>query len=77
MLRDISVGLDAKGVKNENLQSMLIWVLKDREFIHDLKTINFIVKYWVVNFLLGFERDKSRYFCHKVEEVGLLFILQY
>jgi hypothetical protein len=44
MLWDISVGLDAKGVKNENIQSMVIWVLKDGEFIHDLKTIIFIVK---------------------------------
>jgi endonuclease III-like uncharacterized protein len=59
MLRDISVGLDAKGVKNENLQSMVIWVLKDGEFIHDLKTIIFIEKCWVFSFLLGFESDKS------------------
>jgi hypothetical protein len=44
MLSDISVGLDVRGVKNENLQSMLIWVLKDREIIRDLKTIIFIVK---------------------------------
>jgi hypothetical protein len=44
MLRDSSVGLDVKGVKNENLQSMVIWVLNDREFIHGLKTIMFIVK---------------------------------
>jgi hypothetical protein len=44
MLRYCPVGLDVKGVKNENLQSMVIWVLNDREFIHDLKTIIFIVK---------------------------------
>jgi hypothetical protein len=44
MLRDISVGLDVRGVKNEILQSMLIWVIKDREFIHDLKTIISIEK---------------------------------
>jgi endonuclease III-like uncharacterized protein len=44
MLGDIWVCLDVNGIKNEILQSMLIWVLKNREFIHDLKTIIFIVK---------------------------------
>jgi endonuclease III-like uncharacterized protein len=66
MLRYCSVGLDVKGVKNEILQSMLIWVLKDREFIHNLKTIIFIVKCWVFSFLLGFERDKIDNFVKKL-----------
>jgi hypothetical protein len=33
MLRYSSVGVDLKGVKN------MIWVLDDREFIHDFKNI--------------------------------------
>jgi hypothetical protein len=32
MLRDSSVGIDLKGFKNENLQSIVIWVLDDRDF---------------------------------------------